>query len=112
MTDALTSIARRQRQDINILYATLSDAIDNAVARHATPGQQMTETVRRQIMAEIDRSLDVIYGRYPGDERAAIRAIVIRDTRLARLAPLDVAVRRWRKAMPNDLRTRVEAGSQ
>lgn len=111
MTDRLATIHRRQRRDIRLLYATLSDAVENAIARQTRQkagGEAITEADRQAVMREVDAALDVIWGRFPGDPDGAIRQVVLRDTRAARLQPLDAAVREWRKAMPRGLRGLIE----
>lgn len=112
MTDPLVPIARRQRQDITLLFMTLADGIANAAAQSPDADGAMTGADQARIIAEVERGLDVIFGRRRGDDEAALRTIVIRDTRLARLAPLDTSVKKWRKAMGPELRARVEAEAQ
>jgi hypothetical protein len=107
MTDPLRVIERRQQRDIDLLYATLGDAIRNAVA-DVSSDQVFTTMHRDAILREVDAGLSVIWGHYPGDPDAALRQIVQRDTRAARFGPLDDSVRRWRKAMDADLLSRVE----
>lgn len=106
MTDRspLAPILRRQRRDVRLLYRAFADAIGNAVDR--LPGDHdrpLTEADRQVIMREVDAALDVLWGR-----DGAIGHIVTRDTRTARLLPLEGAVRRWKRAMPRSLRERVE----
>lgn len=99
--DALATIQRQQRRDITLLYRTLADAIRNVVP--ADGDRPVTQQDRAAIMREVDRSLDVIFGRYPGDPNAALRTVVIRDTNRARLQPLDAAVREIRRALPVEI---------
>lgn len=100
--DPLGSIHRRQRRDIDLLYATLAVAVSNAVAD--MPGDQLLTSLHRDaILREVDAGLNVIWGRYPGDPDAAIHQVVVRDTGAARFGPLDAAVQDWRKAMDKDL---------
>jgi len=105
--DPLRAIARRQRRDIGQLFTTLSDAIANATAR-MDGDAPMTERDRAAIMREVDAGLDVIFGAYRGDERGALRQLILRDTRAARYEPLDTAVSAWRSEMPRRLRELVE----
>jgi hypothetical protein len=112
MSDPLRAIVARQRRDVSLLHDVLADAIENAVRRHTAPGQPITHLDRLHIMREVDAALDVIYGRAPGDSDAALRDVVLRDTRAARLLPLDEAVKEWRSAMPTSLRERVEADAR
>jgi hypothetical protein len=112
MSDPLAPLVRRQRRDINTLFGTLADAMENAFARHTTPGQPVTNTDRVRIMADVDRALDVIYGNRPNDPEAALWTVVVRDTRAARFRPLDAAVKRWKGAMTSALRARVEREAQ
>lgn len=107
MSDSLAPIERRQTADINLLYRTLADAIGNVTADQA--GDLPLTTIQAaEIMRAVDGGLDVIFGAYQGDPDAALRAIVERDTALARLAPLDDAVRELRRAMPAVLQELVE----
>jgi hypothetical protein len=108
MTDPLRTVDQRQRRDVRMLYRTLADAIGNAVDR--LPGERdrpVTEADRAAIMREVDAGLDVIWGQKRGAE-SAVRTIVTRDTRAARLKPLDAAVTAWRRAMPQQLWARVK----
>lgn len=107
MTNPLAPIQRRQRQDIALLFETLGDAISNAVAHASAPDAAMSAADRLRIMGEVDIALAAIWGHAEGGE-SAIRDIVLRDTQLARLAPLDAAVKQWRKVLPSDLRARIE----
>lgn len=102
--DPLRAIQQRQRRDIFGLYRTLDDAIQNAVDR--LPGERdrpITEADRVAIMREVDRSLGVLWG-----AGGAVEQIVTRDTRAARLVPLEAAVRRWKRAVPRSLWERIE----
>ncbi len=110
--DPLGGIVRRQRRDIRLLYRTLADAVRNSMAQHPDPNRPITEADRVAIMREVDRGLDVIWGTRPGDPNAAIRQITLRDTRAARFRPLDAAIKGWRKAMPRQLRERIEQEAQ
>lgn len=108
-TTPLRIIEQRQRRDVRILYTTLSDSIENAFARHTTHGRPIATLDRLRIMADVDRSLAVIYGRYHGDLDSALTEIVVRDATAARFEPLDLSVTRWRAVMSRTLRERVEA---
>lgn len=108
MSDPLQPILTRQRRDVALLFETLGDAIANALVRAGATNQPMTPGTYRTVMQEVDAGLDVIFGRFPGDPNAAVRQVVVRDSRLARLQPLDAAVRRWQGAMTLALRSRVE----
>lgn len=108
ITDHLRTIEQRQRRDVRLLYSTLGDAITNAFARHTTPGMPITMLDRLRIMADVDRSLAVIYGPQKGIDGALIE-IVVRDTTAARFEPLDAAVSTWRDVMSRTLRERVES---
>lgn len=109
MSERLRIIEQRQRRDVRLLYATLGDAIENAFARHTTPGMPITTLDRLRIMADVDRSLAIIYGRYNGDPVSALTEIVVRDTTAARFEPLDVAVNQWKASTTRTLRDRIEA---
>jgi hypothetical protein len=108
MSDLLRIIEQRQRRDVRLLYATLGDAITNAFARHTTSGTPITTLDRLRIMADIDRSLAVIYGPQRGID-GALTEIVTRDATAARFEPLDAAVKQWRGVMSRTLRERVES---
>lgn len=109
MTDPLRTLDQRQRRDIRALYTTLADAVENAVTRQLRTGdgsRPITEADRQAIMREVDHGLDVLWGHERGAD-SAIRQIVTRDTRAARLQPLNDAVRRWKNAMGRRLWERV-----
>jgi hypothetical protein len=111
VTDPLAPLVRRQRRDINTLFAVLADSLNNAVHRllQGQDGQRViTEADRIAMMRHIDRDLDIIWGARPDDPDAAVRQIVVRDTRVARFRPLDAAVKRWRRVMTPALQERVE----
>lgn len=108
MSDRLRTIEQRQRRDVRLLYTTLGDAIENAFARHTTPGVPITTLDRLRIMADVDRSLAVIYGPQRGID-GALTEIVVRDTTAARFEPLDVAVNQWKASTTRTLRDRIEA---
>lgn len=113
--DPLRPILRRQASDTNVLYRTLGDALENAIARQTrqdAPGAMITERDRAIIMREVSRGLDIVWGAHRNDPNAAIRTVVLRDTTAARFAPLDEAVRAWRERMSRELRRRVEEGAQ
>ncbi len=104
----LHAIEQHQRRDVRLLYSTLGDAITNAFARHTTPGMPITTLDRLRIMADVDRSLAVIYGSQRGID-GALTEIVVRDATAARFKPLDLSVTRWRAVMSRTLRERVES---
>lgn len=110
--DPLSSIVRRQRRDIRLLYRTFADSVRNAVAQHPDPDRPITEADRVAIMHEVDAGLDVIWGAYPGDPNAAVRQITVRDTRAVRFRALDTAIKDWRRALPPPLRERIEQEAQ
>lgn len=109
--DPLAPIERQQQRDINLLYRTLADSIRNAAADLPTD-QPLTSADAARITAAIDEGLDVIHGRFEGDPDAALRALVLRDADLARLLPLDEAVKEYRAAMPAELLDLVEGEAQ
>jgi hypothetical protein len=109
MSERLRIIEQRQRRDVRLLFSVLGDSIENAFARHTTPGRPIMTLDRLRIMAEVDRSLAMIYGRYNGDPDAALTEIVVRDATAARFELLDASVTRWRAVMSLTLRERVEA---
>jgi hypothetical protein len=101
-TDPLAPIERRQQRDISLLYRTLADSIRNAVAD--LPADQLaTGADTGPILQAVEEGLDVIYGRFEGDQDAALRALVLRDADQARLLPLDEAVQGIRDALPAEL---------
>lgn len=106
--DPLATIIRRQRRDVRLLYRTLADSVRAAVGREDAPQRAVTEADRVRIMRAVDEGLGVIWGRYHGDEDAAMRHIILRDTAAARYRPLDAAVRDWRRALPATVRERIE----
>lgn len=72
-------------REIDALFRGLQRAAGEAVRRHA-PGERMLPSARIAIMAEIDRSLDEVFGRYPGDDNAGLLRLVMRRQRRARAA--------------------------
>ena len=111
MTDPLAPIERRQRQDVNLLYRTLADALRNATAG-MDPEQTVTAIEASQIRRAVEKGVGVIFGRFPGDTTAAIRTMVVQDAARARLQPLDAMVKRYRQAMSPRLRELVEADAR
>jgi hypothetical protein len=77
-------------REIDALYRALRDAVAQAI--EAQPGETLTATGRAAAMAEVDRALEPIYGRFRGDEEAALLQLVVRRQRRARAAA-------WRRSL-------------
>lgn len=112
--DPITPILRRQITDINVLYTTLADSLETIIAtrtRGSGPDRRITATDQAVIMQQVSSDLDVIWGAHRGAQ-SAVRDVVLRDTALARLAPLDDAVSDYRAEMSRTLVERIESEAQ